>query len=370
MEIKEIYLQTENFKNIKPNQKQNFATTMSNLDYNFKKRKHSLNYSKLKFKQNVLVNILRKRNLKKCRNVRHTSSRIQFIPINTNILNNNYKLSYNLNKKYHDLPGISNFHNITDEKINDLISSKDNNTFKLLNSQKIINIKSNLHNKNHNNFINKDNNTQFLIKNFKNINNKAYNNRYQNNNNYVINKNKKMFKKLSVDSKKMKSNLNKININITNSLSYFKNKNEHMKINTSDNNNSLLKSKKGKSIIHTIASSAKKIKLSKGDKLSNNLEIKKWLESIQNSIDKYDYYNRGSKVDRLIFYMINPEECFEDNLIDIKSGDKYLLLKKQIARHKNKLESILKDIKLNQIKNEYLMKKYIFDLLSRRKKIY
>ena len=52
----------------------------------------------------------------------------------------------------------------------------------------------------------------------------------------------------------------------------------------------------------------------------------------------------------------------------IKKGDKYQLLKKQIFKHKNKLEKIIKEMKLNQINNEYLMKKYIYNLLSRNKK--
>jgi hypothetical protein len=36
--------------------------------------------------------------------------------------------------------------------------------------------------------------------------------------------------------------------------------------------------------------------------------------------------------------------------------------------HKNKLDKIIKEIKVNQNKNEYLMKKYIFELITRKKK--
>ena len=40
-----------------------------------------------------------------------------------------------------------------------------------------------------------------------------------------------------------------------------------------------------------------------------------------------------------------------------------------MVRYKDKFENIIRDIKLNQKKSEYLMKKYIFDLLSRKKDI-
>ena len=263
------------------------------------------------------------------------------------------------------MPGISHFHNITDEKINDLINSNDNEiTFKTFSSKNIINLKAN-YNNTINNCINRRNNTPFFIK-YTINNSKNNNDRYKNINNCIINN--KQSKRSSLDSKTINNNINKININFTNSAPYLKKNKEH--INSRDTKNSLLKSKKEISIIHTISSKSKKIKLNKRNKLNSNLEIKKWLESIEKSMEKYNYFNRGSKVDRLLFYMVKPDECFEENLIDIKSGDKYLLLKKQIARHKYKLENIIKDMKLSQIENEYLMKKYIFDLLSRRKKIY
>ena len=41
-----------------------------------------------------------------------------------------------------------------------------------------------------------------------------------------------------------------------------------------------------------------------------------------------------------------------------------------MKNHKNKFEDIIREIKLNQKKSEYLMKKYIYDLISRKKKGY
>ena len=90
----------------------------------------------------------------------------------------------------------------------------------------------------------------------------------------------------------------------------------------------------------------------------------------KNSIKIFKFLQRDSKVDRLIFFIEKPTECFEENLLDNKPGDKYQLLKSQIVKHKNKLENIIKEIKLNQIKSEYLMKKYIFELLTRKNKLY
>ena len=53
------------------------------------------------------------------------------------------------------------------------------------------------------------------------------------------------------------------------------------------------------------------------------METKKWLEFIKDSIEKFDFFNRNSKLDRILFYMVKPNECFEENVLDIKPGDKY-----------------------------------------------
>ena len=137
MENKEIYLETEESKNIKSNIKVNYSKTVPNLDYKYKKRKNPLNYSKLIFNKNILANILKKTNIKKRPNINHTiSTKMNNNPIKSNCLITNFKLSYNLNNKFHNLPGISNFHNITDEKISDLICSTETNLCEHDKSQK------------------------------------------------------------------------------------------------------------------------------------------------------------------------------------------------------------------------------------------
>ena len=99
-------------------------------------------------------------------------------------------------------------------------------------------------------------------------------------------------------------------------------------------------------------------------------ETNKWLKSIKDSIKKYDVLHRSSRVDRLIFSIENPDGCFEESLFEDRPGDKYILFKNQMVKHKDKFENIIREIKLNQKKSEYLMKKYIFDLLSRKKPSY
>ena len=123
MEKKEINLNNENSENTKPNKITNFSSTAPFLNLKANRRKSSINYSKLKFNQNILIDILKKANLKKIHINQNTHANIY---TDLNLKNNtknknllyknfkNYKISYNLNKKFHDLPVLSNFHNITD----------------------------------------------------------------------------------------------------------------------------------------------------------------------------------------------------------------------------------------------------------------
>ena len=96
--------------------------------------------------------------------------------------------------------------------------------------------------------------------------------------------------------------------------------------------------------------------------------MKKCLTSDSMKILDIPIKNRKNDI-RLIFYE-KTDESFEDNFFYKKTGDKYHLFKKQISKHKNKLEKLIKEIRLNQIKNEYLMKKYIYNLISKKKKKY
>lgn len=359
MDKNEIYLKTEvNDNNIK--KKRRFSSTMPNLKRKSQKKSYTLNYSKLKFDQNVLINILKKSNLKRNKTLRNNNSKYNSIPYKTTIIKNGFKISYNINRKLHDLPVMSRFHNITGEKITDLLKS-DHNLYETLKPYKIKNINRKINEKR--------NKTEFFNKNFSKKNNNRIqtflNLRYQNENNKNNNR-KYQFNSLNKDSKNTKLSLNEISTNYTQSISNLKNRNHYNNNNTSS---SFTKSEKKNT--HTIPN-IKKIKLNKTNNKfrSNTSEKEKWMSYIKESLKSMKLFNRGSKIDRLIFFIENPYECFEENLLDKKPGDKYQMFKNQITKHKNKLDKILKEIKLNQIKSEYLMKKYIFDLLSRKKKIY
>ena len=72
--------------------------------------------------------------------------------------------------------------------------------------------------------------------------------------------------------------------------------------------------------------------------------------------------NRASKIDRLIFLLEKPEECFEQNLFEHKPKDIYILLKNQMKKTKNRIENKIIDYSLKQNKKEMFIKKYIFKL--------
>lgn len=321
-----------------------------------------------------LLNILKKKNLKKKQRISPTYSKINNKPFTEKIINYSLKTSYNLNKKFHDLPGLSQFQNITDEKINNLINKSNVISNKSLKLSNITNIKVRFNKCNYKNNNFKSNNTPITpnLKTFFNKN--KYDNKiiinytHKNTKNSTLSKKRNNFRKNNFGSKRYKLSLNAINSNFTTSSSYLQNKTPNLlKIFT--NKNSLFISKNN-SHINDITSNIQKIKLKKINIINRNFE-RKWVESIRDSLQKkFDFLRRDSKIDRLIFYIENPDECFEENLFDKKPGDKYQLFKNQILKHKTKLENIINELRLNQIKSEYLMKKYIFDLLSRRKKIY
>ncbi len=169
MDYKYSYINSENNSN-RINKRHNYSSTMQNLKNIYpKENKTSLNYSKLKFNQNILINLLKKTNIKKLRHCSHT--KLNYMPFKKKKLNFEFKASYNINSKFHDLPMLSKFHNITDEKINELINS--NNNCKSVKANIINNIQTNInnistHKKNNNNTFRYQANNN-LFKNFKNM---------------------------------------------------------------------------------------------------------------------------------------------------------------------------------------------------------
>ena len=378
MEKTEMYLKNE--EKDKFNKKRILSATITNLKQIIPQKSNVLNYS-LKFDQNILINLLKKSKLKKTQ-MRNNKSKIDSAPFTTSIKKRCFKYSYNINKNFQDLPVMLRFHNITNEKINYLINS-DNNRYESLISYTNKNYKSNKKLNRNNIFNEKRNKTASFNKNYSRNNN--------NNNKRNNNKEEKLlslrcktetkiklkkYNKIkylsnlqclsnSKDSKNYKYSSNEISTtNYTNSRSYLKNKAQYY---TSNNNiSSNIPTEKQ---ISNNKSNGNKMKLKKYfNKKRIYLNKKRWLKSIKESISKIDSWNKEAKIDRLIFCIENPDEYFEENFSDKKSKDKYQLLKNQLAIHKNKLDKIIKEIKVNQNKNEYLMKKYIFELITRKKK--
>ena len=346
MSEKRLFLKIGNYSDINIKSKYSFASRNGKLK---SEKKSSLNSTKLKFNQNILLNLLKKSNLKKHKKA-ITLSKFNSNSYNENILNTDFKISFNINKKFRDLPGLSKFRNLTYEKMNYLLKSED----KLTNEIKLNNLNNNDNHKSYD-CLNKRENLSLLNKNI--INKKIFNNRYNNIKLYNRNDLFKLNKELEP---------NKFLSNYNNTFSSLKNNYKMAKTSKSFSN---IKNRKEKIMIDT-TTNIQNILLKKNIKIKNKHSIQKWLNSIKNSIKIFKFLQRDSKVDRLIFFIEKPTECFEENLLDNKPGDKYQLLKSQIVKHKNKLENIIKEIKLNQIKSEYLMKKYIFELLSRKNKLY
>ena len=375
-----LFIRTDNNSNLPIRAK--LTPKIPNLKAKSGKKNKSSNSTKLKFSKNVLIDLLKKSNLKKrkSKNFSHT----QLKSNNNNFQGNNhlytnYQVSNNLENNFYKFPNLSNYHNLTDDKLSNLLSTSNKRDINSINPYTNTNMKpnSNVYSF-HPILTGKENNLLLLNKVNKRNKVKIENQSDHNIKNNSIN-NKSNGIRRSFDSKIYKLKSKKIEKNNTENINYLdKNqnpKNDHNS-NNKDNkdnkdknnhNNESVISRKNKIREDTISWNLKKIKLVK---MNNKAEIQKWLKSIKESINQYDVLNRGSKVDRLIFLLERPGECFEENLGDKKAGDKYQLLKNQISKQKYRLEAILNEMRLNQIKSEYLMKKYIFGLLSRKKKIY
>ena len=131
MNKKKIYLNTENYTylNKVTNIKHKYSLSMRNYNHKLYKANSQSKHHKIKLKQQLLINLLKQPNIKKHSGGNQTHSIISyhsFNSINDHILNTDFKNFYNLNKNYHNLPGLSKFHNLTDEKMNNLIKSEVN----------------------------------------------------------------------------------------------------------------------------------------------------------------------------------------------------------------------------------------------------
>ena len=72
--------------------------------------------------------------------------------------------------------------------------------------------------------------------------------------------------------------------------------------------------------------------------------------------------SKASLIDRLMLKLTNPDESFEDYMIEEKLRDKYIGFKKKINKKMTQIYKMLFEVELEQIKNIRELKKYNVDL--------
>ena len=142
----------------------------------------------------------------------------------------------------------------------------------------------------------------------------------------------------------------------------------------SDDNNSNL----NKSIESSLSSKKKRIK--KSSTLSANFKYKKdyfKIKSIKSisSLSSYVNINNNNKeeennntkpfqlyrtsiLDKMILKITNPEEIFEDYLLDNRPSDNYIRFRINLKKQKIKIEKLLIELRASQKKSDYEIKKY------------
>jgi hypothetical protein len=286
---------------------------------------------------------------KKYRQRNRTKTKLNYFPKRKNNFNKEFKFITNLNQKYLDLPGISNFHNITSEKINSLIKSNDKeetNSFIYGNNNSIYKFKSrsktkDRHSTNNSNkkaILSKKNNNLFFNRISSKIKDMTQNNRY---------------KKYIIEPNIFKIKIREISSHLTKDLDHFK-----IPINNFEDLSTPLKKENLKNDDKYLFNKIKLTKLS--NKRSNQSATKKWVESLRSSIRNYDFIVKGKSLPKKM-------ENKEVNDMEEKQEDEYLLLKNKIFIHENKFEKYIRKIKLNQVNKEHLMKKFIFDTVTSKK---
>ena len=373
------------------------------------------NLAYLKFKENILVWLLKKSKYNINQKESSRSRKVKNRSVDKSRPNH-------LSEKYKNIPGIDKLQYLTDQSLNELLNRENQsyssapislvtnkplknriikyssafqtNTKKSLNNLKnefiykvrklknpSISLALDSYNKKNNNPKSKANNNKFfrIVKKEKFfINNKTINNYINdfnistthkkiniNNNNRILSlmnkhKNNKCFK--------LYSNTNECSEKVlcedtNNSSSKRESKKRNKRIfsgyisrrksqthqNLFDENNNNNKATKNKSYIINI---------------DNNNKSKEMKKLNKNNLPKSRFFNRSSQVDRLIFKLEYPNECFEDNVYTNRPEDKFISLKNQIAKQKTKTIKMFNDYKMALKVNERLMTKYIYKMFS------
>lgn len=341
------YLKTESFSNT--NRIPDLNSTMTCYSKNIKKSKSKYDNSTL-INQNILLNIIKNSKRKNYHRRNRTKTKLNYFPKSKNNFYKDFKFITNLNKKYLDLPGISNFHNITSEKINSLIKSNDkeeetksftcynNDNYKNKNKSKTKDKKND--NNSHKKLIlsKKNNNNLFFNRITTSIKDMTQNNRY---------------KKFKIEPNIFKLKIKEINSKIYKNLDHFKSPIVYYE--------ELVTPVKKEKFKNTDKNLFNKIKLTNlSNKRANKSATKRWVESLRNSIRTYDFIVKGKSAPK-------KRKNNEENDMEEKQEDEYTLLKNKITVHETKFEKEIRKIKLNQVNKEHLMKKFIFDTVTSKK---
>lgn len=340
------YLKTESFSNTNRIPDLNSNTTC------FKKniKKSKTRYDNLNLiNQKIIFNMMKNSKGKNYRQRNKTKCNLNYFPKSKNRFSKDFKYITNLNQNYLDLPGISNFHNITGEKINSLIKSNDkdetssfiyyntNNNYKMKSERKT-NDRHSADNSKKKTILSKKNNNIFFNRISTAIKDITQNNRY---------------KKYKLEPNIFKMKIREINSNLTKDLDHFKTQIVSLKDLVTPIKKEKLKNK-DKNLLN-------KIKLTNlSNKRANKSATKRWVESLRSSIRTYDFIAKGKSLPR-------KRKNNEENDMEEKQEDQYILLKNKISIHESKFEKYIRKIKLNQVNKEHLMKKFIFDTVTSKK---
>ena len=344
------------------------SASLKNSEQTDFKSKHKSKFKKLKFDTVLLVDLLKKSKISATTNILFKKSKKNF-PIKKN----------NSIFKYKNIPGIEKLHHLTNADIDDLITDKSersiiefsNFRYKNNSERKIFNPK----NKNINDSYiitdssNNKNNKKLYVTNInmnKNINKNTYNGinksctwksrkftrniilSHSNDINYTFNKNCKLYDKKNIKPTIKSFLINKKYLDI-NSNSLLNLENNKLKMFLPQNNNT-------KPNIENNG-------VTKSEEKKNKINFDNSFYSVFKNIKKF---KRSSQIDRLIFKIENPEECFEEFVDKEKPGDKYQAFKNQIFRHRNKVDKMILEIKLNHNKCEEAVKKNSLETLKRK----
>ena len=341
---------------------------LSNSNKNFDQlnyeNKHKSEIKKLKFTPGLLVDLLKKTN-------KSIKSNSFFKKSNMNIPIQKTKSIF----KYKNIPGIEKLHHLSKLYIDNLLTDEktvtENSTFRYKNNFARNDIKSNNRYTDSNDVLIESNNNSKIKRLY--VTNLNPNKKINKNINYNLNKTS------SWDFRKLTRNTI---LSYSNDINYTCNKNCQIsekislkpivksflldKKNFETNSNSILNLENNKLKTFTQSNNSTKTNnendgIIKSEENKNNSDNNFY--SVFNNIKKV---KRSSQIDRLIFKIENPEECFEEFVDKEKPGDKYQAFRNQILRHRNKIDKMIIGVKLNHNKCEEAVKKNSLESLNRK----